>query len=354
MRAKRSSNRGRLPRGAGRFDAQRVEEHLVGDLVPLLPQAGGERFREMVHARGDAHESLRSVPDRVEPAHHRQQYLCRADVARGLLAADVLLARAERHPERRAAGGVPRDADQAPRHVALVLVLRGEERRVRPAVAHRHAKTLHTADRDVRPPLPGRDQQRERKQVRRDHHERAGSAHARAERAAVLDGAEGVRVLQQHAAHARVEREVRRRRDGHGDAARPATRLDHGNGLRMAIVRHEKGVAPGVDRVRELHRLGGGRRLVEQRGVRDRQRREFTDDRLIVEQRLEASLRDFRLVRRVGRVPARVLEHVALDHGGRVRRVVTEADEAAPDLVRRDHRLEGGQRLLLGHGRGKV
>ena len=44
-------------------------------------------------------------------------------------------------------------------------------------------------------------------------------------------------------------------------------------------------------------------------------------------------LRDFRLVRRVGRVPGRVLENVAQDDLRRVRAVIALADEGAEDLV---------------------
>ncbi len=87
--------------------------------------------------------------------------------------------------------------------------------------------------------------------------------------------------------------------------------------------------------MRERHRLGRGGRLVEQRRVGDVHRGEVLHRRLEVEQRLEAALGDLGLVRRVGRVPARVLEDVAQDHGRRDRVVVAEADEGAEDLVLR-------------------
>ena len=59
------------------------------------------------------------------------------------------------------------------------------------------------------------------------------------------------------------------------------------------------------------------------------------DHRLEVQQRFEPALRDLGLVRRVRRVPGRVLEHVAQDHGRRDRVVVAEPDErgAAPRCV---------------------
>ena len=66
---------------------------------------------------------------------------------------------------------------------------------------------------------------------------------------------------------------------------------------------------------RHRHRFGGRGALVEQRRVRDRQAGEIAHHGLEVEQRFEPPLRDLRLVRRVGGVPAGILQDVALDHG---------------------------------------
>ena len=94
-------------------------------------------------------------------------------------------------------------------------------------------------------------------------------------------------------------------------------RLHHVDRLRMAVVGDEErspcpslALAPRSHR----HRLGRGGAFVEQRRVGDLQPGEVDDHRLEVQQRLEPSLRDLRLVRRVRRVPARILEDVALDH----------------------------------------
>ena len=61
------------------------------------------------------------------------------------------------------------------------------------------------------------------------------------------------------------------------------------------------------------HGLGRRSGLVEQRRVCQRQPGEVGHQCLVVEQCLQAPLRDLRLVRRVRRVPGGVLEHVALD-----------------------------------------
>ena len=70
--------------------------------------------------------------------------------------------------ERRSAGlalGILGDADEAAGHLAFERVARGEERRVRPAEAQRHAEALGVADGDIRAEFAGRLQQREREQV---------------------------------------------------------------------------------------------------------------------------------------------------------------------------------------------
>ena len=75
------------------------------------------------------------------------------------------------------------------------------------------------------------------------------------------------------------------------------------------------------------HGLGRGGALVEQRGVGQLHAGEVADHGLEVEQRLEPALGDLGLVGRVGRVPGRVLEHVAQDHRRRDGVGVAQPDE---------------------------
>ena len=96
---------------------------------------------------------------------------------------------------------------------------------------------------------------------------------------------------------------------------------------------------------RHAHRLGGGRRLVEQRGVGDLQAGQLGDRRLEVEQRLEPALADLRLVRRVGRVPRRVLEDVALDHAGGDGGVVAHPDQRAARPVLGGEAAQGAEHV---------
>ena len=92
---------------------------------------------------------------------------------------------------------------------------------------------------------------------------------------------------------------------------------DHLDGLGVALcVDEEDHVVVLADPFDQRHRLGGGRRLVKQRRIGDLESGEVADHGLEVQQGLEATLGDLRLIGRVGGVPARILEDVALDHAG--------------------------------------
>src|SRR5882757_7304794 len=91
----------------------------------------------------------------IERRHIRGERLRRADVAGGLLAADVLFARAEGETQRGLATRSFGNADNAARHLAFKFIARGEERRMRSTIAERHTKTLRAADSDVRAEFAG-------------------------------------------------------------------------------------------------------------------------------------------------------------------------------------------------------
>ncbi len=154
-------------------DRDGVEERLVAHVEPTGAQAVGEGAREPVHPLRDRAQAVGTVVHRVHAGDVRQQHLRGADVAGGLLATDVLLARLQREAQRAATLRVDRHADQAAGQVALVLLAGGEERGVRSAVGHRHAEALRRADDDVGAPLPRRGEEHQREQVGGDRDQRA-------------------------------------------------------------------------------------------------------------------------------------------------------------------------------------
>ena len=94
------------------------------------------------------------------------------------------------------------------------------------------------------------------------------------------------------------------------------------------------------------HRLGDRGGLVEQAGAGGGQPGQVGDHGLEVEQRLEPALADLGLVRRVGGVPGRVLEHVPADHRRGDRAVVAEPDHRGQRVV------PGGEVAQRGQGLG--
>ncbi len=101
----------------------------------------------------------------------------------------------------------------------------------------------------------------------------------------------------------------------HLDIQRLGAGLDHGDGLRVAIVRDQEGGAAVflVHPLQQGHGLGGGGAFVQHGGVGQVHAGQVEDHLLEGQQRFQSALRDFRLIGRVGGVPARVFQHIALD-----------------------------------------
>lgn len=149
----------------------------------------------------------------------------------------------------------------------------------------------------------------------------------------VLHITERVRILHQNAGNL-TSRQIRiaNRTDQHLQSQIGGARLHHGQRLRMnAIAQIQR--APLVVAPAQRHRFGGGGALVQQRCVRNVQPGDFRHHRLVVEQRLESALSDFRLVRCVLRRPAGILENVAHNRVRHMAIVVAHADVRAPDLI---------------------
>jgi len=172
----------------------------------------------------------------------------------------------------------------------------------------------------------------------------------------IRERAVGRRVLQQRADHASAERERGgiRHHDLHaaclGACAHDRDRL----GVTGAVDEIDTRTVAGRDRVGQMHRLRRGGAFVEQGGVRDLQPRQVRHHRLEVEQRLEPALSDLRLVRRVGRVPAGVLQHVPQDDRRRDTVVVAHPQVRAEHLVLGGEAAQLGERFLLGAGGRQV
>ena len=191
-------------------------------------------------ALSDPAQAIRAVIAGIHRGHVGQQRLGGADVAGGLLAADVLLAGLQGEPQGGAAARILGDPDDPAGHLALESVARGEKRRVRAAVAQRHAEALRAAEGDVRAEFARRSQQRQAEQIRRDGHQRARGMGLLDEAGVVEDFAVGVRVLHQRPEDLVAELKSLVVADDHLDAERRGAGLDHINRLRVAVCGDEE------------------------------------------------------------------------------------------------------------------
>ncbi|ENO95722.1 putative metal-dependent RNase [Thauera phenylacetica B4P] len=326
----------------------RVEEGRRRHVRAEAAQAGGQGRGQAMDPARDRRQPGRAVVAGVHAGHDGEQGLRGADVGGGLLAADVLLAGLHRQAVGLLAVAVDRHADHAAGHHALVLVAGGEVRGVRAAEAHRDAEALGRADGDVGAELARGLEQGEREQVGGDHHQRLPVVRGGDDGGVVGHLAGARRVLQQHAEDLVRGEFGRGVADDDLEAERLGAGAHHLDGLRVAVARDEEGLGLALRQaLAEGHGLGRGGGLVEQRGVGDLQAGEVGDHGLEVEQRLQATLRDLGLVRGVGGVPGRVLEHVAQDDRGREGVVVARADERAQHPVLARDRAQQRQRLGL-------
>ena len=162
---------GRFADALRHLDPQRVEVRLVLLRVPQRLGGGFQRGREGVRLPGDGREPIRPVVHAIHRRDVREQRLRRADVRRRLLAPDVLLARLQRHAVREIAVRVDGHADDAAWSLPDECFARRQKRRVRSAIAHRHAEPLRASNDDVSAHLTWRHGNREGEQIAADRHE---------------------------------------------------------------------------------------------------------------------------------------------------------------------------------------
>lgn len=220
---------------------------------------------------------------------------------------------------------------------------------MRTAVTDRNAETLRGADGDIRAHFTWRLQQRQRQKIGGDGGDGAGLVQAGNQAREVADMTVRARILEDRAEHVdRIEIGERVAND-HLPAERGCTGLNQRDSLRVAIGVDEEGGRLGLgDALAHGHRFRSGRCFIEQRCVCDIEAGQVADHGLVVQQRLKTTLADFRLVRRIGRVPGRVFQNVALDDRRRDRAVITLTDQRGQHLVLVGRFAQAVERLAFG------
>ena len=333
------------PRGLGalqnaralipRHDTQRVEELRMRQAQAALLQRRGQHAGQPVAALGDAAQAARPVVHGVEGRHHGQQRLRRADIAAGFFTAYVLLARLHGHAQGRASVAIDGDADNAPGSGALVGGAGGEEGRVGAAVTHGHTEALTAAHHHIGAQIARGAQHQQREQVAGDGDPRVLAMRSFDKGGRIAQPAAARRVLQEQAEALAPLQQLRRLAGDDLDTQRPRAGFEHRQGLRMAIRIDQKArtCVALVDTFEQGHGLGRRGGLVEHGGVGKLHAGQVHHQLLVGQQRLQTALGNLRLIGRVGGVPARIFQHVALDDGGGVGAVVAHADKAAADAV---------------------
>src|SRR5438132_10285560 len=102
-----------------------------------------------MNSLGDCAQTARAMINRVHRRDDGEKNLRRANVARCFLAADVLFARLQSKPIRGSAFRIVRNSDEAPGHVAFVLIARGKIGCVWSTESERNTKPLRVPDGNV-------------------------------------------------------------------------------------------------------------------------------------------------------------------------------------------------------------
>ena len=242
---------------------------------------------------------------------------------------------------------INRDTDNPPRHCALIGILACHIGRMRAAIAFGHAKPLGGPDGDIGPHGAGLFQQRQRHRIGRDNAQGTCLMQRGHMVGKVAHMAVGARVLEQ-----RPEDSARvhfvRVADDHLDIQRGCAGLDHGDVLGVAIAVDKERLGLRFRQTqRHGHRLGTGRRLVQQGRIGDLKPGQIADHGLEVQQCLKTPLADLGLVGGVGRVPCGVFKNIALDRRRRHRAVIALPDQRGEHLVLARHHPHVFQHFAL-------
>ena len=330
-----------------------VEEIRVHDGVAGRAQGRRERGGVPVRPGCDAAQPVRAVERRVHRGHVGQQRLGGADVAGGLLAADVLLAGLQCQPVGGLSVGVHRHTHQATGQHPLQPGPHRHETGVRAAEEQRNTEALRRADRDVGALLPRRGEQGQRQQVGGDGDERSALLRLCDHRPDIAHHAAAAGILDHHAERLggdRLRQSGGQVCDDDLDAEHLGAAAQHRDGLREAFLVDDDDVGRvgRVGAAHQQHGLDNGSGLVEQRRPGQRQSGQVLDECLERQQCLEPALGDLRLIGRVGGVPGRRLQHPAPDHGRGDGVVVALTDHLHPGLVALGEIAQRGEYLLLG------
>ena len=133
------------------------------------------------------------------------------------------------------------------------------------------------------------------------------------------------------------------------------SRLDDVQRLRMYVIGNKERVGSVLAcSFTKRHRFGSGGCFIQQRSVRHFHSCQIHHHLLKRQQAFQSALRDFSLVGRVSRVPARILQHVSQNYIWGVRPVITHPNHRSFDLVLLRVFSQNINGIYFGRGRRKI
>ena len=246
------------------------------------------------------------MPTPVEPGDNRQKNLGRADIGRRLFAPDVLFPRLKCQPIGGATSAVLGDTDETTGQTSHQFLPGRNEPGVGPAVAKRYTKTLRRADRYVGSPLPRRCEHRQGEKVGGDHDESIGLVEGVCDIPVITNCAARTRILKKHTKGERRINVIFQ--VTHVDSCGSCPGADNSLGRLVTVgIDVEDLAVASIKTTAHRHCLGGGRWLIEEGSVCNVQSSEIRDHCLEVQESLETTLRNLRLIWGVRGVPRRIL-----------------------------------------------
>jgi len=242
---------------------------------------------------GNLPHALRPHEGQIDGGSQSQQSLVRANVARRLFPANMLLAGLNRERVAGAALAICRTPHETARHLAEELVAAGENAEEGPTVLHRDAERLTFGDRDVGTILAGPAQNAQADRIERNDRESSDGMSQFRQLVGFLQTAEEIRMLENQTGRLVVEsrfhfrevsRSLRGRHDDEFTLQIGKIRLQHLPVLRMHGAQHHDLLVP----IGHAHRHEGG--LANRgspfvkAGVADLHPGQTTDQRLVLEE----------------------------------------------------------------------
>ena len=300
-------------------------------------QGQGQGAGVAMNALSDGTQALRSVVHGVHRRHDRQQTLGGANVGRGLVPSNMLFAGLQGHAQGGLAQTVDGDANDSAWKMALEPFAGRKKRSMRSSVTHGHSKPLRTSNHHIGTHGAWAFQHQQGHQVSRKDGPHFALGHVGHKSSQIFHLPVGVGVLD-HASEdvARLHGPTHRLATHHHHVDVEVRRAGAQHTQRLGkhrLVHQESAFAclhlrTGACCEQHRHGLCGRRAFIEKRSVGHFHARQIHDHGLEIQKRFQTALRDFSLVRRVGSVPPRILEHIAANDTRHFRGVV-----AHPDVV---------------------